>query len=200
MITREPDRFRGSTTFATLPVYRQFRPLSQRHLAVSRAMLSGGRGCNARNLEVRATCMVSLSSRPGRSPACLHLGRVQERDPLAASPAVNPKVAHIRCDDGQRRIQLAEPDETKIGEIRLAIRVTPGELAQPRKMIGYCKSGQHQTFLNRGDHQRGVSQVERGLGQHGTSFFGGGVQSLRQIFGQAHGDYIIYCPCGGTVI
>jgi len=78
-------------------------------------------GRNTPKLEVGTRC----------SSACLHLRRVQKRDHLTASPAVNPEIAHIRRDDRQRRIQFAEPDEAQIGEIRIAVRITLREFRQP---------------------------------------------------------------------
>ena len=52
-------------------------------------------------------------------------GRADQRNHLAFVPAVNAKIL-VRCDHAVVRIKLAHPDQTKIGQIGLSIRVALG--------------------------------------------------------------------------
>src|SRR5437867_13129932 len=52
-------------------------------------------------------------------------GRADQRNHLAFIPAVNAKI-FVGCDDAVVRIKLAHPDQTKIRQIRLSIRVALG--------------------------------------------------------------------------
>src|SRR6266496_2236328 len=59
------------------------------------------------------------------SDASSDSGRADQRNHLAFVPAVNAKIL-VGCDHAVVRIKLAHPDQTKIGQIRLSIRVALG--------------------------------------------------------------------------
>src|SRR5204863_7902347 len=77
------------------------------------------------------------------SDASSDSGRADQRNHLAFVPAVNAKVL-IHRDDTMIRIQLAHPDQTKIGQIRLVIGVALGECRQLRQMIVQIKRDLYQ--------------------------------------------------------
>ena len=52
-------------------------------------------------------------------------GRADQRNHLAFVPAVNAKIL-VDCDHAVVRIKLAHPDQTKIRQIGLSIRITFG--------------------------------------------------------------------------
>src|SRR5947208_17081036 len=52
-------------------------------------------------------------------------GRADQRNHLAFVPAINAKIL-VGCDHAVVRIKLAHPDQTKIRQIRLSIRVALG--------------------------------------------------------------------------
>src|SRR6266705_247290 len=59
------------------------------------------------------------------SDASSDSGRADQRNHLAFVPTVNAKIL-VGCDHTVVRIKLAHPDQTKIGQIRLSIRVALG--------------------------------------------------------------------------
>ena len=59
------------------------------------------------------------------SDASSDSGRADQRNHLAFVPAVNAKIL-VGCDHAMVRIKLAHPDQTKIGQIGLSIRVALG--------------------------------------------------------------------------
>src|SRR6266516_1784327 len=59
------------------------------------------------------------------SDASSDSGRADQRNHLAFVPAVNAKML-VGCDHAVVRIKLAHPDQTKIGQIGLSIRVALG--------------------------------------------------------------------------
>ena len=58
--------------------------------------------------------------------------RVDQRNPLAVTAPVDAEVFHIGSYHWMLGIQLAEADQTDIGEVRLPVRVA---LRDPRELL-----------------------------------------------------------------
>ena len=72
----------------------------------------------------------------------------------------------VHGDDTVFRIQLAHPNQTKIGQVRFAIPVTPGQSSQLSEMIVTDKIQPNESFRYHFQHKTGVSEMEGGLGQN----------------------------------
>src|SRR5271165_3178174 len=61
--------------------------------------------------------------------------RAEDGNRLPLIPPINSEIALVDGDNRVARIEFAHADETKVGQIRLAIHVTPRQLSQLWKVF-----------------------------------------------------------------
>lgn len=91
---------------------------------------------------------------------------MDERNHLAAIPAIHAEVVQIGRDDGVLRVQFGHANQADVGEIGIAVAITRGELAQSHEMIGGVEDRPDESGANQVEHQPGILEMERSFGQH----------------------------------
>src|SRR5439155_10481569 len=91
-------------------------------------------------VSIRVHSWLQLALRPVASSDSR---RADQRNHLAFVPAVNEKIL-VGCDHAVMRIKFTHPNETKIRQIGLPIRVALGQVRQLRQMIIAIEREAHQ--------------------------------------------------------
>jgi hypothetical protein len=90
--------------------------------------------------------------------------RTNQRNDLTFVPPIDPKIV-IHCDDTVVWIQLAHPNETKISQIGLSIRISFCQGRQLRQMIIAIERKSNEFLHDHVEHQPRVAQVKGRLCQ-----------------------------------
>jgi hypothetical protein len=85
---------------------------------------------------------------------------MNQGDCLAPPAAINTKIIDVGGDDRTTRVQFAQTNQAKIGQVGFAIGITRREFRQARKMLVNVKRWSHQTVGLERQSRRAASEVE----------------------------------------
>ena len=93
--------------------------------------IAAGEVARWRELQLAASAIMptSVCARPCAATGELSgsIRRMDERDRLAMSAAVDPKIREICCNDRMLGVKFAQADEAEVGQVRFAIGEAMGE-------------------------------------------------------------------------
>src|SRR3984957_4944440 len=119
-----------------------------------------------------------------RTRTTFHLivGWAHQRDRLPLVTPINSKIILVHGDDGMPRIELAHPNQAKIGQVGLSILIAFRDFRQVLEVsIAIKRDPQHFVF-DQGEHVATGLQMKRGFGQHSLTSQKGLGNSFRYIY------------------
>jgi hypothetical protein len=93
--------------------------------------------------------------------------RTKDRDRLALIAPVDAEILFVDREHNMPWVQLAHPDDTKVGEIGLAVCITQGEVSQVLQVALAVKRNTHNPIAQHIEHGLARLKVKSGFGKHG---------------------------------